>query len=155
MHCFIYIYWTDRTVEVIIFVVSSIFGTILVNRVVSEFVLISLKLCFQSVHHHIQGCIYNILFPLYNLFSFRIPIVWSHTLHCSRNSETITWNTVVCELFCIQLMQYFFVHTIILNFCTHNIIFTLFLCIYFTDRTVEVVILIVWSILEQYWEPEW
>ena len=92
----------------------------------TKIILIWQKKCFQPGHHHNKTCSHNILFPLYDLFSFWISIVWSHKLYFLKNSKIITVKKVISGLYLIKPIQCFWcLHNNTKN-CTDNILLELF-----------------------------
>ena len=97
-------YWSFQVIEDII---SSLFGTIKGNRVVSEYFSSRIKWYYKSVHNHNKRRTYNILFPLYRLFNFKFQLVKVISFIDSTSLKTITGSRVASGSFLIWLIQYF------------------------------------------------
>ena len=123
-HCFIYIYFINRSLVVIIFIVWLPFENIKRDRVVIELVLIQQIIYIWSVHHNDKICTNIILLPMYYLFYFWISILWSHTIHCSKvfgnHYEEQIGKSMIFDPIRYHFDQYIIIMNIVLIiFCFH------------------------------------
>ena len=68
LHCLVFIDFNYWPFENLSFIVQSTLENIKINLVVSEFVSIQQRECFQPVHYHDINSTHRILLPMYHLF---------------------------------------------------------------------------------------
>ena len=101
------LFFLPYILEVVIFIVWYIVGTIVRNILVSSFVFIQTNFFFNQ-YINIFEVVFTILCcPCIVYVLFWISTIQRNTLYCSNDSETITQKSVVGGLFFIKLIQYF------------------------------------------------